>query len=170
MPSDSDEEAAVDTAKPALGPRSAFGAVYRSERLQQIGEDLYDIERLASAIEKFRAGRQPIPARADATPGSTLEAALASIWKKVLGRPRIGVNENFFEAGGTSLRAVQVIAAIKKELNQSLSIVSLFECPTVALLAAKLNAATEETRAETTTAAAQRGQQRRYDTMRRRAS
>jgi hypothetical protein len=63
-----------------------------------------------------------------------------------------------------------VIAAIKKELNQSLSIVSLFECPTVALLAAKLNAATEATPATTTAAAAQRGRQRRYDTMRPRAS
>ena len=49
------------------------------------------------------------------------------------------MNDNFFEAGGTSLRAVQVIAMIKKELKQTLSIVSLFECPTVTLLAAKLS-------------------------------
>ena len=91
--------------------------------------------------------------------------------EKVLGKPRIGVNENFFEAGRDVAQSRQVSAAIKKELNQSLSIVSLFECPTVALLAAKLNAATEATPAETTTAAAaQRGRQRRYDTMRRRAS
>ncbi len=170
-PIQSEEEEAVDPAKSALRARSAFDLTDRPERLQQIGEELYDIERLASAIEKFRVGQQPLATRADATPGSTLETKLANIWGKVLGRPRIAVNENFFEAGGTSLRAVQVIAMIKKELNQSLSIVSLFECPTVALLAAKLNAATEETRADTATAAAaQRGQQRRYNTLGRRAS
>ena len=52
-------------------------------------------------------------------PGSTLETALTNIWRKVLGRPQIGMNDNFFEAGGTSLRAVQVIAMIKKELKQT---------------------------------------------------
>ena len=70
----------------------------------------------------------------------------------MLGRPRIGMNDNFFEVGGTSLRAVQVIAMIKKELNQTLSIVSLFECPTVTLLAAKLSAASGEIQGATTTA------------------
>ena len=73
------------------------------------------------------------------------------------------MNDNFFEAGGTSLRAVQVIAMIKKELKQNLSIVSLFECPTVALLAAKLSAASGEVQVGATTArAALRGQRRRY--------
>jgi hypothetical protein len=81
------------------------------------------------------------------------------------------MNDNFFEAGGTSLRAVQVIAMIKKELKQTLSIVSLFECPTVTLLAAKLSATPGEAHGGTTTAAAAlRGQQRRYNTMRRNAS
>ena len=59
---------------------------------------------------------------------------------------------------------------IKKELNQNLSIVSLFECPTVALLAAKLGARAGVARKQRTAAAAQRGQQRRYNTVRRRAS
>jgi len=60
---------------------------------------------------------------------------------------------------------------IKKELKQSLSIVSLFECPTVTLLAAKLSGTLGDTHGGTTTAAAAlRGQQRRYNTMRQRAS
>ena len=89
----------------------------------------------------------------------------------MLGRPRIGMNDNFFEAGGTSLRAVQVIAMIKKELNQTLSIVSLFECPTVTLLAARLSATSGESQGEPpNAAAAQRGRQRRYNTLRRKAS
>jgi len=157
--------------KPAPRPALAFGVADRCGRLQRIGESLYDIDRLAKAIEENRVKKQPLDARTEVTPGSTLEVALAKIWRKVLGRPRIGMNDNFFEAGGTSLRAVQVIAMIKKELNQTLSIVSLFECPTVTLLAAKLSAASGEAQGETTTAAAaQRGQQRRYNTLRRKAS
>ena len=106
--------------------------------------------------------------RADGASGNTLETALLNIWRKVLGSPRIGVNDNFFEAGGTSLRAVQVIAMIKKELKQTLSIVSLFECPTVTLLAAKLSAMSGEARGGTAVAAL-RGQRRRYNTIRRNA-
>ena len=161
----------VDPEKPTPRPALAFGVADRSERLQRIGENLYDVDRLARAIEEYRLGKQPLHAAADVTPGSTLETALANIWRKVLGRPHIGINDNFFEAGGTSLRAVQVIAMIKKELKQTLSIVSLFECPTVTLLAAKLSATSGEAHGATTTAAAAlRGQQRRYNTMRRRAS
>jgi hypothetical protein len=127
--------------------------------------------RLAKAIGEYRIGKQALDATADLTPGGTLETILASIWKRVLGRPRIGMNDNFFEAGGTSLRAVQVIAMIKKELKQTLSIVSLFECPTVTLLAAKLSATSGEGHVATPTAgAALRGQRRRYKAMRQHAA
>jgi acyl carrier protein len=153
-----------DAEKPR--PRPALGTADWVGRLQRIGENLFDVQRLVKEIEDYRIGKQPLPAATDVAPGSTLETALANIWKKVLGRPRIGMNDNFFDAGGTSLRAVQAIAMIKKELKQSLSIVSLFECPTVALLAARLSAAQKQ--ADTGTAAAgaaQRGQQRRRKTM-----
>jgi len=160
-----------DSDKPTARPALTFDVADRSERLQKIGENLYDVDRLSKAIDDYRLRNQPSHAAADVTPGNALETALTNIWRKVLGRPRIGMNDNFFEVGGTSLRAVQVIAMIKKELNQTLSIVSLFECPTVTLLAAKLSAASGEAQGETTTAAAaQRGQQRRYNTMRRKAS
>jgi FkbH-like protein/FkbM family methyltransferase len=174
-----DEKAPIAPEAPAtvspenLAPRPAwaFGIADRSERLQRIAEGLYNIDRLAKAIEEYRLGKQALDATADLTPGSTLETALANIWKKVLGRPRIGMNDNFFEAGGTSLKAVQVIAMIKKELKQTLSIVSLFECPTVALLAAKLSGTSGEARAGTPAAgAALRGQRRRYKVARQHAA
>jgi acyl carrier protein len=149
----------------------AFDGADRSECLQKIGENLCDIDQLADAIEQYRIRTQPFHAAADVTPGSKMETALADIWRKVLGKPQIGMDDNFFEVGGTSLRAVQVIALIKKELGKSLSIVSLFECPTVRLLAAKLSATSGEVPSgTTTTAAAQRGQQRRYNTMKQKAS
>jgi FkbH-like protein/FkbM family methyltransferase len=174
-----DEKAPVGPEMPAtinpeqLTPRPAlaFGVADRSERLQWIGENLYDIDRLAKAIEENRLGKQLLHAGVDVAPDNTLQIALSNIWRKVLGRTRIGMNDNFFEVGGTSLRAVQVIAMIKKELKQNLSIVSLFECPTVALLAAKLSATSGEVGVETTTAgAALRGRRRRYIARRQHAS
>jgi acyl carrier protein len=137
-----------------------------AEALQRIAEELRDADRLATAIQEHRLRKEPIPDAVDLTTGSKLEMAVLNIWRKVLGNRRIGLNDNFFDAGGTSLRAVQVMAAIKKELKQNLSIVTLFECPTVRLLAAKLGTAPERTGVATTAAAALRGQRRRYTTQR----
>jgi len=161
--------ATVNPEKLTPRPELAFGAGDRSERLQRIGENLCDIDRLAKAIEEYRLSKQPLDVVADVTSGSALETALANIWRKVLGRPRIGLNDNFFEAGGNSLRAVQVIAMIKKELKQTLSIVSLFECPTIRLLGAKLNEAAHSPRGASNAGAAEtRGQQRRQNVIKRR--
>jgi len=97
-----------------------------------------------------------------------METTVLNIWRKVLGRPAIGPNVNFFEAGGTSLKAVQVIAMIRKELKQNLSVTSLFEYPTVRLLAARLSATAGSPAGELSTAeAAARGQQRRSRAMKR---
>ena len=117
---------------------------------------MYDTSRLSKAIEEYRLTNQPLDAAVAVAPGSTLTTALLDIWRKVLGRSRIGLNDNFFEAGGTSLRAVQVIAMIKKTLKKTLSIVTLFECPTVALLAAKLGSTSGGVLAETLTSGARR--------------
>src|SRR5204863_7519433 len=136
-----------------------FDPVDLSERLQRIGEELCDPGRLGKAIQEFRLRNQPPAPPTDVAPGNARQTALLNIWRKVLGRPRIGLHDNFFEAGGTSLRAVQVIAAIKRELKENLSIVSLFECPTVSLLAAKLQKTSSESGVETRTASAsERGQ------------
>ncbi len=147
-------------------PDSPLGSADRPARLQRIGEELHDIGRLATAIQEHRLRKQPLAADVAEAPRSDLETALARIWGTVLGRARIGVNENFFEVGGTSLRAVQVVAMIKKELNRTLSIVNLFEYPTLALLAARLSAVPAPGEAATASpSAALRGLQRRNKTM-----
>ena len=110
-------------------------------------------------------------AQAEEMPASALQATLRDIWRKVLGMRRIGLDDNFFEVGGTSLRAVQVLAMIKQDLRQTLSIVSLFECPTVRLLAARMSAGTNDDRpSDSASAAARRGQNRRYNLSRQRPS
>jgi AMP-binding enzyme/AMP-binding enzyme C-terminal domain/Luciferase-like monooxygenase/Phosphopantetheine attachment site len=72
-------------------------------------------------------------------PTTPLEAALAEIWRDVLGVPKVGVLDNFFELGGHSLLVAQVQSRILSRLARSVRIVDLFGHPTVASLAAYLS-------------------------------
>ena len=163
-----DKPATANGEKPPLPQASGFGISARSELLQRIGEELYDASRVAKAIGEFRLRTGGFDQVAETEPSSWLETVILNIWRKVLGRRGIGLNVNFFEAGGTSLKAVQVIAMIRKEVKQNLSIISLFECPTVRLLAARLSATAGSPSSEpSATGAALRGQRRRSRAMRR---
>ncbi|TCS39449.1 amino acid adenylation domain-containing protein [Paucimonas lemoignei] len=68
-------------------------------------------------------------------PRSDLERALAAIWSEVLGLQEIGITRNFFEIGGHSLLAVQVVARIKDGLGLPMSIKDLFTHNTIESLA-----------------------------------
>jgi hypothetical protein len=70
--------------------------------------------------------------------GVSVTCRLLRIWRSALQRPDLGVDENFFDAGGTSLKAVRVVARIRKEFSTNLTLVTLFECATVRRLAARL--------------------------------
>jgi FkbH-like protein/FkbM family methyltransferase len=120
-------------------PRSAAASVESSGKFQQIAVELNDVKTICRAIESYRSR---MATKGESSHGEELPPTLAGkilgIWRKVIGNPRIGINDNFIEAGGTSLKAVQVVAAIRRELNLHLSIVNIFECPTVGLLCEKL--------------------------------
>ncbi|MBW7477363.1 non-ribosomal peptide synthase/polyketide synthase [Paenibacillus oenotherae] len=62
-------------------------------------------------------------------PRTALEASLAAIWQSVLGVPRIGAKDHFFEKGGHSLKAAVLASRIHKELHVSLPLRSVFEVP-----------------------------------------
>src|SRR5881394_193750 len=108
-------------------------------KMQRIGDELYDSDRIVAAIESFKLNQKPARVGGIEDVGNTLEGALLTIWRRVLVNPQVTVNDNFFEAGVSSLKAVMVIATVKKELKRNISVVTLFECPTVKLLAAKLS-------------------------------
>ncbi|MFN2633273.1 MAG: condensation domain-containing protein, partial [Thermoanaerobaculia bacterium] len=74
-------------------------------------------------------------------PRSEVEALVASLWAEVLQVPRVGVHENFFELGGHSLLATRAISRIRDSFGVELPLRALFEAPTVAGLAERIESA-----------------------------
>jgi amino acid adenylation domain-containing protein len=68
-------------------------------------------------------------------PRTPTEERLASIWREVLGKERVGITDDFFELGGHSLLATQVILRIRNAFNVQLPLRTLFETPMVSALA-----------------------------------
>jgi acyl carrier protein len=65
--------------------------------------------------------------------------ALAQVWQSALGVEPIGVDDDFFELGGNSITAVQVIYAVSRDLKVILNSSAIFTHPTVALLASSIH-------------------------------
>lgn len=64
-------------------------------------------------------------------PTTQLERSLADIWCKVLNLECLGVQDNFFDLGGTSLLVARVVELVQQALNVELSIVKLFQYPNI---------------------------------------
>ncbi|GAQ53473.1 amino acid adenylation domain-containing protein [Streptomyces acidiscabies] len=79
------------------------------------------------------AGSSTAPARTD------LERRIAEIWCEVLGLGRVGAEDNFFDAGGDSLRLTSVVAALRERLGLGVTRLDMFGHPTVRAMAAHVS-------------------------------
>jgi tyrocidine synthetase III len=62
---------------------------------------------------------------------SSTEKKVLKIWQDLIKTKSIGINENFFDAGGTSFVAMRVVDRIEKEFHVNLSLRSFFESPQI---------------------------------------
>lgn len=72
-------------------------------------------------------------------PRNDLEDKLAAVWSDVLGIDRIGVHDDFFDLGGYSLLATEVVYRIRQTVGRSIPVATLFNAPTIARLAGLLD-------------------------------
>jgi len=74
-------------------------------------------------------------------PGTDAQRRICAAWQELLGVDRVGVDDNFFDLGGNSLVAIQLISAVNRELDTQLTVARLYECLTVGRLAAAIEGA-----------------------------
>ena len=85
-------------------------------------------------------GRPHLPARTE------VEAELAAIWAELLHLDSVGVEDNYFDLGGTSLLAVDMFAQIDQRLCKKRPLSLLIEAPTIANLLASWEVKAREAR------------------------
>jgi iturin family lipopeptide synthetase A len=76
-----------------------------------------------------------------APPTNEVETMLAVIWQNLFGIAAIGIHDDFFDLGGHSLMATQVLSHVRKHLQVDLPLRSLFEATTIAALAQQVDGA-----------------------------
>lgn len=159
----------VDRLRPETGagasaatsdPSQDFGT--EPPPFERIATELREIQQILDGIRSRQHRLRPegistwVPARNDT------EEMLRAIWQEVLGIQQVGVEDNFFDLGGTSLDAVQVVAELKRRLGRDVDTVTLFEKTTITSLAGMLQAcATEEGWDQRVTSGRRRGEARR---------
>ncbi|MCA9529981.1 MAG: amino acid adenylation domain-containing protein [Myxococcales bacterium] len=124
---------------PALDP-AALGEALRARLPDYMVPSAYVVlDALPlSANGKVDRGALPAPTRERPAlsapyrpPASALERALAGVWADVLGLDRVGIDDGFFDLGGTSVLAVSAIAALERTHGVEVPVVQLFAEPTV---------------------------------------
>lgn len=74
----------------------------------------------------------PYETTAQVNPSTPRQAALRELWEVLLGSPEIGLEDNFFDLGGSSLIAVQILGRIRAMYGTEIGIGDFFATPTLA--------------------------------------
>ncbi len=77
-------------------------------------------------------------------PRSPVEKGLAEIWSQILGLPRVGLADNFFDLGGHSLLATQLTSRVREVFRVELPLRTLFEAPLLSQYAQQVELALRE--------------------------
>jgi amino acid adenylation domain-containing protein len=93
----------------------------------------------AKALEASDQAKVDHVDRLVVAPRTNTEARISAIWKQDMKRDVVSILDDFFESGGNSLIAVGLINKLNKEFHSSLPMQVLFECPTIEMLARRID-------------------------------
>ena len=128
---DAPEVIAARKADAAKAPKAAAPSLRgRSARYARLATELTSgpavMQALRAATRAVRA-----PAAADAQPRSATERALVVLWEELLGVSGVGIDDDFFALGGTSLLAARMIAELAHRRGVALPLTTIVEAPTI---------------------------------------
>ncbi|MCY9248299.1 non-ribosomal peptide synthetase, partial [Bacillus haynesii] len=137
-------------AKKEVEPEKIRAFLKKSLPDYMIPQHFVQLDRLPLTVNgKVDKKSFPVPERSAAmdrryeAPRDQMEEKLVSIWEEALGINKVGINSNFFEVGGHSLKAAALVSTIHKELNVKLPLRKIFETPTIKGLREYIGAAKE---------------------------
>jgi FkbH-like protein len=117
------------------GPVGASADIlHRSERYSRLARVLVSGPAVAEAILARERRSRPIPGPAVGA-SSSLESQMLLLWEEVLEMEGLGVDDDFFALGGTSLLSVKLFAEIASRFGSQLRLTTILEAPTVRSLA-----------------------------------
>jgi amino acid adenylation domain-containing protein len=77
-------------------------------------------------------------------PKSGVEKTMAQIWQEVLGLDQVGINDNFFDLGGNSLKMISLNSHVNQQLQKDIPVVSMYRYSTISSLLQYLDSQKEE--------------------------
>ena len=107
------------------------------ERLERIATEFFSPEMVFAALRERSNRRRTRPELKQpfVAARTKIEEVLATLWASLLRFESVGINDDFFELGGTSLLAVDLFVGIDRQLGQRLPLTTLIEAPTIEQLA-----------------------------------
>jgi FkbH-like protein len=134
---DAPEVIAARKADAAKTPKAAAPSLLgRSARYARLATELTTGGAVIQALRAAtRAARAPGAASASAQPRSATERSLVVLWEELLGLSGIGIDDDFFALGGTSLLAARMIAELAHRRGIALPLTTIVEAPTIRLFA-----------------------------------
>jgi acyl transferase domain-containing protein/acyl carrier protein len=97
-------------------------------------QEMMKIEEIEAAMSSMPSHSRPNLETAYAAPRNEIDQKICNIWQDSLGIEKVGINDNFFDLGGTSLTAIKVISALNKDLAANVPVASLYDGLTIAYL------------------------------------
>ncbi len=127
------------------GAKSVSAPVARSERYDRLAGVLVSgaavLQQLGRQARKSRS--MEAPAVAAVTP---IEIALKELWEEVLSIDSLGVEDDYFALGGTSLQSVKLFSEIERRFGVQLRLTTILAAPTVRALARLIQPTSADTR------------------------
>ncbi len=114
------------------------------QALPQMQESLLSDLLANAAVEELREPLRSVEEIAVASqqlytpPRTAIERVMAQAWADVLGQPRIGVEDKFFDLGGDSISALRLFTVVQQRLDKQLPVTLILQNPSVAQMAAEV--------------------------------